>query len=81
MRMNTDCLSRDLAWQRRYFFSWIALVAYGCFAFALGDTSFAAFLAQGVFFLAAFSVTLWPICASFQADCDSHGKLIDRRHP
>lgn len=81
MRMNADCLSRDLAWQRRYFFSWIALIAYGCFAFALGDTSLAALVVQGLFFLAAFSVTLWPICAALQADCDRHEKPKQRRHP
>jgi len=81
MRMNVDCLSRDLAWQRKYFFSWIALISYGCFAFALGDTSLVALLTQGSFFLAAFSVTLWPICAAFQADCDHHGRPAQRRNP
>ena len=81
MRMNADCLSRDLAWQRRYFLSWIALIAYGCSAFALGDAGDLALMAQGLFFLAAFSVTLWPICAALQAECDHRRQPSQRRNP
>lgn len=69
MRMNAHCLSADLAWQRRYFFAWIALTLYGCIAFLLGDTGAIAIGAQALFFVAAFSVILWPICAAFQAEC------------
>lgn len=35
--------------------------------------------AQGLFFTAAFSVILRPICAAFHADCDRHGR--PRRKP
>ena len=69
MRMNAHCLSADLAWQRRYFFSWIALTLYGFFAFLLGDTGQVPLAAQALFFVAAFSIILWPLCAAFQAEC------------
>ena len=78
MRMNAHCLSTDLAWQRRYFFSWIALTLYGCAAFMLGDTGPVPIGAQALFFVAAFSVILWPICAAFQAECD-HSRDLRRR--
>lgn len=81
MRMNAHCLSKDLRWQRRYFFSWIALVFYGCAAFSLGETGALAITAQGLFFLAAFSVILWPLCASFQVQCDRYGNPKEGRNP
>ncbi len=78
MRMNAHCLSANLAWQRRYFFSWIALILYGCAAFLLGDSGPLAISAQALFFVAAFSVILWPICAAFQAEC-GHSRSANRR--
>ena len=74
MRMKAHCLTEDRNWRRRYFFSWIALTFYGCIAFALGEDGALAISAQGLFFLAAFSITLWPIFASIQADCDRYGQ-------
>lgn len=79
MRANFECLNEDLAWQRRYFFAWIALVLYGCLAFALGETGALAIAAQGLFFAAAFSMILWPVCGAFQSDCDRQGH--PRRKP
>lgn len=81
MRMNAHCLSKDRNWQRRYFFSCIALILYGCAAFALGDTETLAITAQGLFFLVAFCVILWPICAALQADCDHEGRPTQRKGP
>lgn len=71
MRMNAHCLSSDVAWRRRYSLSWIALALYGCAAFALGDTGPVPIGAQTLFFVAAFSVILWPIYAAFQAVCNN----------
>lgn len=73
MRANFHCLNKDLAWQRRYFFAWISLVIYGCLAFGLSGEGVVAITAQGLFFVAAFSVTLWPVCAAFQSECDRYG--------
>lgn len=78
MRANFHCLNKNLVWQRRYFFTWIALVLYGCLAFALGDESVVAIAAQGLFFIAAFAVILWPVCAAFQSECDRHGRPLRR---
>ncbi|MGV3510720.1 MAG: hypothetical protein ACO1OX_01825 [Novosphingobium sp.] len=74
MRANFHCPNEDLVWQRRYFFTWIALVLYGCLAFALGESGALALTAQGLFFVAAFSLIVWPVCAAFQSDCDRHGR-------
>jgi hypothetical protein len=73
MRANFHCLNEDLVWQRRYFFAWISLALFGCLAFALGENGLLALSAQGLFFVAAFSVILWPVCAAFQSECDRHG--------
>lgn len=73
MHMNAHCLSKDLRWQRRYFFSWIALVFYGCTAFSLGEEGALAITAQGIFFIFALSIIIWPLCAAFQVDCDRRG--------
>lgn len=74
MRANFECLNEDLAWQRRYFFAWIALLLYGCMAFALGEAGALAIAAQGMFFAAAFAVLIWPVCAAFQSDCNRNGR-------
>lgn len=76
MRANFHCLNKNLVWQRRYFFAWIALVLYGCLAFALGDEGVVAIAAQGLFFIAAFAVILWPVCAAFQSECDRYGRPL-----
>lgn len=81
MRMNAHCLSKDLRWQRRYFFSWIALVFFGCAAFAMGEEGTLAITAQGLFFLAAFAVIIWPLCAAFQVECDRYGNPKQGRNP
>lgn len=81
MRMNAHCLSKDLRWQRRYFFSWIALVFYGCAAFAMGEEGTLAITAQALFFLAAFAVIMWPLCAAFQVECDRYGNPKQGRNP
>jgi hypothetical protein len=81
MRANFHCLNEDLAWQRRYFFAWIALTIYGCIAFALGKTGALAISAQGLFFIAAFSVILWPVCAAFQSDCNRYGRPARKARP
>jgi hypothetical protein len=69
MRMNTSSLWANRTWQRHYFFAWIALTIYGCIAFALGDYGLVPISAQALFFLAAFSVILWPIYAAFHVNC------------
>lgn len=79
MRANFHCLNKDLAWQRRYFFTWLALTVFGCLAFALGENGALAIAAQGLFFIAAFAATLWPVCAAFQSECDRYGH--PRRKP
>ncbi|TSB02513.1 hypothetical protein [Sphingorhabdus contaminans] len=81
MRMNAHCLSKDLRWQRRYFFSWIALVFFGCAAFAMGEEGTLAITAQALFFLAAFAVIIWPLCAAFQVECDRYGNPKQGRNP
>lgn len=81
MRMKAHCLTEDRNWRRRYFFSWIALVFYGCVAFSLGEAGALAITAQGLFFLSAFSVILWPICAAFQVECDRYGNPEEGRTP
>lgn len=81
MRMKAHCLTEDRNWRRRYFFSWITLTFYGCIAFALGEDGALAIFAQGLFFLAAFSIILWPICAAFQVDCDRYGQPKKRQEP
>lgn len=81
MRANFHCLSHDRAWQRRYFFAWIALALYGCLAFTLGDRGAIAIAAQGLFFIAAFAVIVWPVCAAFQADCDWYGRPNKQSRP
>jgi hypothetical protein len=81
MRMKAHCLSKDVRWQRRYFFSWIALVFYGCAAFAMGEEGTLAITAQALFFLAAFAVIIWPLCAAFQVECDRYGNPKQGRNP
>lgn len=74
MRANFHCLNTDLAWRWRYVFAWIGLILYACVAFTLGNGGKLAITAQGLFFLGAFAVILWPVCVAIQSDCDRKGR-------
>lgn len=61
MRMIISRHPADAAWRQRYVAAWIALVLYGCLAFALGDKGVGPIGAQALFFVAYFVIALWPV--------------------
>lgn len=61
MRMIISHRPVDTAWRTRYLTAWIALVLYGCLAFALGDRGLGPIGAQALFFVGYFLIALWPV--------------------
>ncbi len=64
MDLCVDCLTREKPdWLARYRMGSAALLLYGASVFLLPDSA-AAFVLQGLFFLAAFPWIVWPLFAA-----------------